>query len=104
MEALRDKHNLTNAALVALEPRTGQVLAMVGSADYWNDARVFSRCRAWSKRSMAKMMRRAITAGSISLRMRPRWLRFGSQNWPRRLGLPTKQSRFDPKSMRCSTP
>ncbi len=37
VEALSEKHHLTNSALVALEPRTGQVLAMVGSADYWND-------------------------------------------------------------------
>lgn len=37
VEKVRERHNLTSAALVALEPRTGQVLAMVGSADYWND-------------------------------------------------------------------
>ncbi|MFN8423598.1 MAG: transglycosylase domain-containing protein [Anaerolineae bacterium] len=30
--------HLTNGAVVAMEPRTGQVLAMVGSADYWDDA------------------------------------------------------------------
>jgi membrane peptidoglycan carboxypeptidase len=36
VDALRERHDLTNAALVALEPATGQVLAMVGSADYWN--------------------------------------------------------------------
>jgi membrane peptidoglycan carboxypeptidase len=29
-------HNATNAALVALDPRTGQVLALVGSPDYFN--------------------------------------------------------------------
>ncbi|MCS7001267.1 MAG: PBP1A family penicillin-binding protein, partial [Dehalococcoidia bacterium] len=28
----------TNAALVAIDPKTGQILAMVGSADYWNSA------------------------------------------------------------------
>ncbi|MCB0215625.1 MAG: transglycosylase domain-containing protein [Chloroflexi bacterium] len=38
VDALRERHDLTNAALVALEPATGQVLAMVGSYDYWNDA------------------------------------------------------------------
>jgi hypothetical protein len=37
VDALRDRHDLSNAALVAMEPRSGQVLAMVGSADYWND-------------------------------------------------------------------
>ncbi|MFN2252233.1 MAG: transglycosylase domain-containing protein [Anaerolineae bacterium] len=37
VEDLRDAHDLTNAALVALEPGTGQILAMVGSADYWDD-------------------------------------------------------------------
>jgi len=26
-----------NAALVAIDPRTGEILAMLGSADYWND-------------------------------------------------------------------
>lgn len=35
---LAERQNLTNGAVVAMEPRTGQVLAMVGSADYWNDA------------------------------------------------------------------
>jgi membrane peptidoglycan carboxypeptidase len=37
VEKLRDDHDLSNAALVAMEPRTGQILAMVGSADYWDD-------------------------------------------------------------------
>ena len=36
VDALRDRHNLTNASLVALEPATGQIMAMVGSYDYWN--------------------------------------------------------------------
>jgi penicillin-binding protein 1C len=30
-------HNATNAALVALDPKTGQVLALVGSVDYFNE-------------------------------------------------------------------
>jgi len=38
VEALRERNHVTNAAVVTLEPRTGQVLAMVGSVDYWNDA------------------------------------------------------------------
>lgn len=38
VDALRPRHDLNSAALVALEPGTGQILAMVGSADYWNDA------------------------------------------------------------------
>jgi membrane peptidoglycan carboxypeptidase len=38
VDKLRDRHNMTNAALVAMEPRTGQVLAMVGSYDYLNEA------------------------------------------------------------------
>ncbi len=29
-------HNANNAALVALDPRTGQILAMIGSPDYFN--------------------------------------------------------------------
>lgn len=33
-------HNVNNAALVALDPRTGEVLALVGSADYF-DAAIF---------------------------------------------------------------
>jgi len=32
------KYQATNAALVSLDPKTGQVLAMVGSKDYFNDA------------------------------------------------------------------
>lgn len=31
-----DKYGATNAALVALDPKTGQILAMVGSRDYFN--------------------------------------------------------------------
>lgn len=31
-------HNVNNAAVVVLRPRTGEILAMVGSVDYWNDA------------------------------------------------------------------
>ncbi len=30
------KYNASNAALVAIDPKTGQILAMVGSIDYWN--------------------------------------------------------------------
>ncbi len=30
--------NATNAALVAMDPQTGEVLAMVGSADFWSEA------------------------------------------------------------------
>ncbi|MFN8532137.1 MAG: PBP1A family penicillin-binding protein [Dehalococcoidia bacterium] len=30
--------NASNAALVAIEPASGEVLAMVGSADFWNDS------------------------------------------------------------------
>jgi membrane peptidoglycan carboxypeptidase len=29
-------HHITNAALVAIRPTTGEILAMVGSLDYWN--------------------------------------------------------------------
>jgi penicillin-binding protein 1C len=35
--ALADK-NVTDAALVAIRPATGEILAMVGSADFYNDA------------------------------------------------------------------
>jgi 1A family penicillin-binding protein len=35
--ALRER-GATNAALVAIDPRTGDVLAMVGSADFWDGA------------------------------------------------------------------
>ncbi len=35
--ALGPKHDLTNAALVALRPTSGEVLAMVGSADFYNE-------------------------------------------------------------------
>lgn len=35
--AIGPEHNLTNAALVAMKPGTGEILAMVGSVDYHND-------------------------------------------------------------------
>jgi membrane carboxypeptidase/penicillin-binding protein len=31
-------HHVTNASVVMLDPTTGQILAMVGSLDYWNSA------------------------------------------------------------------
>ncbi len=38
VDALRGAYNLNNAALLALKPGTSEILAMVGSADYNNDA------------------------------------------------------------------
>lgn len=37
VEALADKH-VTDGALVAIKPSTGEILAMVGSPDFYNDA------------------------------------------------------------------
>lgn len=37
VEKNRKRHDMSNGALVSLEPRTGQVLAMVGSVDYFNE-------------------------------------------------------------------
>jgi len=37
VEKLKDQH-VTNAALVALRPDTGEIMAMLGSVDYWNDS------------------------------------------------------------------
>jgi membrane carboxypeptidase/penicillin-binding protein len=31
-------HNVNNAAVMVIRPKTGEILAMVGSADYWDDA------------------------------------------------------------------
>ncbi len=31
-------HHVNNAAVVVIRPRTGEIMAMVGSVDYWNDA------------------------------------------------------------------
>ncbi|MCB8990487.1 MAG: transglycosylase domain-containing protein [Ardenticatenaceae bacterium] len=36
--AVGPEHNLTNAALIALKPGTGEILAMLGSVDYHDDA------------------------------------------------------------------
>jgi len=36
-EKFPEKYNANNAALVAIDPKTGQVLALVGSRDYFND-------------------------------------------------------------------
>ena len=35
--------NATDGALVAIRPQTGEILAMVGSADFYNDARLPGR-------------------------------------------------------------
>ncbi|MFH1187681.1 MAG: transglycosylase domain-containing protein, partial [bacterium] len=36
-ENYKEKYNASNAALLALDTKTGQILAMVGSRDYYND-------------------------------------------------------------------
>jgi len=36
-ENYQEKYNANNAALVAIDPKTGQILSMVGSRDYFND-------------------------------------------------------------------
>jgi membrane peptidoglycan carboxypeptidase len=36
--AVGPEHNLTNAALVAMKPTTGEILAMLGSVDYYDEA------------------------------------------------------------------
>ncbi|HSH02929.1 MAG TPA: transglycosylase domain-containing protein [Anaerolineae bacterium] len=38
LNSLPADRNMTNAALVALKPTTGEILAMVGSADYYNES------------------------------------------------------------------
>lgn len=37
LEANAEKYGFTNASLVSLDPKTGQILAMVGSADFYNE-------------------------------------------------------------------
>ena len=37
-EKYPEKYNANNAALVAIDPKTGQILAMVGSRDYFDDS------------------------------------------------------------------
>lgn len=37
VDELAEEHNLNNAALVAMKPGTGEILAMLGSVDYHND-------------------------------------------------------------------
>jgi membrane peptidoglycan carboxypeptidase len=36
-ELTEEDRNVNNAAVVSIRPRTGEILAMVGSLDYWND-------------------------------------------------------------------
>ncbi len=37
VDRIRDRYGATNAALVALDPATGEIRVLVGSADYWDD-------------------------------------------------------------------
>jgi membrane peptidoglycan carboxypeptidase len=37
-ELTEEKRDVDNAAAVVIRPRTGEILAMVGSVDYWNEA------------------------------------------------------------------
>jgi penicillin-binding protein 1C len=34
---MEEEHNASNACVVAIRPKTGEILAMVGSIDYWNE-------------------------------------------------------------------
>jgi penicillin-binding protein 1C len=38
IDSIRDEHNANDGALVAIQPSTGEILAMVGSADFYDDA------------------------------------------------------------------
>lgn len=38
VNAMRDAHNMTNAAVVVIYPPTGEILAMIGSVDYDDDS------------------------------------------------------------------
>jgi membrane carboxypeptidase/penicillin-binding protein PbpC len=38
MTKLREEHNANNAALVSIRPQTGEILAMVGSVDYFDNS------------------------------------------------------------------
>jgi penicillin-binding protein 1C len=38
IDAVGPEHNMTNAALVAMQPRTGEILAMLGSVDYQDES------------------------------------------------------------------
>ena len=38
VSALAEEHNMTNASLVAIKPGTGEILAMLGSVDYHDEA------------------------------------------------------------------
>ncbi len=35
-QLMEDGHNASNACVVSIRPKTGEILAMVGSVDYWN--------------------------------------------------------------------
>lgn len=35
---LAQDHNISNASVVAMDPRTGEILVMVGSLDYWDES------------------------------------------------------------------
>lgn len=36
-ELQEEEHNASNACVVSIRPKTGEILAMVGSVDYWNE-------------------------------------------------------------------
>ena len=45
------RFNANNASMVAINPKNGQILAMVGSVDYWNinDPKVDGKCKYCNK-------------------------------------------------------
>jgi penicillin-binding protein 1C len=69
IQELRERapeQNVNNAALVALDPQTGEILAMVGSADYFNEAIQGSINMAISRRQPGSAFKPFLYAQTLS--------------------------------------
>ncbi len=65
-EKNKEKYNATNASLVSIDPKTGEILAMVGSKDYFDDEIDGQVNIATSKRQPGSSMKPLVYAAMFS--------------------------------------
>jgi penicillin-binding protein 1C len=66
-------HNVNNAALVALDPHTGEILALVGSADYFDESIHGALDMATAPRQTGSALKPVIYASALDPKRSPSW-------------------------------
>jgi len=66
-------HNVNSAALVAIDPRNGEILAMIGSPDYFDAANAGAVNMALSPRQPGSALKPLIYADAFDPQQKPAW-------------------------------